>query len=188
MDWARNLLIGVFVSALTTLGVPARAQILDTCPLSSAPFVLCFDDITDGAPIVTANFAFTVGTGIESATVFPAAGLPIAGPFPLSFALTETVSDFNPPFSDVVNVISPSVIVFQSDIFSTVFPLAIPTTLPEDGGFQLFAVTPGLVDIYVRSDVGGPDVPEPGTLAVFLLGLASIVWLSARDAASNPLR
>jgi hypothetical protein len=142
-------------------------------------FVICFDDLADGPPIVLTNIpGATIGTGLESAMV-TFSSVPVAGPFPRSYALLETAADFNPPNSDVVSLLDPTSVLFQSDVFSSPPTFGPPAgSLPEDGSFQEFDVSPAL-SIFMRSDVSSPEpVPEPSSLTLVLLGLLSLAGLA----------
>ena len=173
MRHAHYLSIGLIAAVLVAFAPPVKAQAPTACPLGTGSPVLCFDDLTDGPPIVTANFPISVAAGLESATVTFATPA-LSGPFPRSYALLETGGDFNPPNSDVATVLGPGTMLFQSDIFSSPPTFGPPAgTLPETGGFQEFAVDPSL-DVFIRSDVGGgPEAaPEASTLLLVSLGLA----------------
>ena len=148
------------IAFLIAFGAPARAQPVG-CPLALTVSVICFDDLGDGPPIVLTNIpGASIGAGADSATV-TFSGVPVAGPFPRSYALLETGGDFNPPNSDVATLSSAGFVLFQSDTFATVGTFGPPAgTLVEDGTFQEFIVDPNL-DIFIRSDLAGP---EPGAV------------------------
>jgi hypothetical protein len=175
MRWVRfPLAIGV-ACALVAFGAPAAAQALDACPLALSVAVICFDDLTDGIPIVLTNIpGASIAAGLESASV-TFTGVTIAGPFPQSYALLETGGDFNPPNSDVATLFSSEFVVFQSDVFSSPPTFGPPVaTLIEDGTFQMFSVGPNL-DLFIRSDISGPEkMSEPPMLALLCVALAAL--------------
>jgi hypothetical protein len=141
------------------------------------PGIICIDDLTDGPPSVTTNIpGVTVGAGPDSATI-SGITIPLTGgtPLPRAGIILETGLDFNPPNSDVATLFggttAPSVL-FQSDTFATVpvFTTNIVASLVEDGTFQLLPLDPDL-EVFVRSDIGGSEVPEPSTLLILASAL-----------------
>jgi hypothetical protein len=177
----RRWLLIMIAGVLSIFGTLAKAQPIDACPLGLAVSVICFDDLTDGPPTVLTNIpGATIGAGPDSASV-TFSGVTVAGPFPRSYALLETGGDFNPPNSDVATLFGEHLVVFQSDIFSSPATFGPPAgTLVEDGTFQEFKVDAAL-DIFVRSDVAGPEgVPEPSTLALVFAGFSTLVLIGRR--------
>ena len=173
----------------------------------AAPFSISVAEPSDDPPGVTTTGLTSVVTSaaFETASV---TGFAVTGALPVgttSVILVEPSSDpFNQPTSDLIvlqigtpvtdgNTSQQVQLQFFSDSFQgfdrlvAAFPNAVPVT--ETGSLVDITTALGLpldtngapiLQVFASSDLNTPEIPEPGSLALFGIGVAGIFGYKSR--------